>query len=101
MPCSSAKVVYCSEAFLALMQITKTAELREYAHTTPEQFVELIFNMMVAFPANPLDKLLSPGELQQLRTSYTPDAIQMAEEMYTERGSIALRYTMQWAVAQA
>ena len=83
------------------MQVTTTDELREYADTTPEQYAELVFNMMAVFPANPLKKLLSPEDLQQLRNSYNLEAICMAEEMCTERGSIELQYTMQWAVAEA
>ena len=83
------------------MQVTLTDELREYIHTTPEQYAELIFNMMAAFPANPLHELLSTEDLQQLRASYTPEATHMAEEMCTEGGSIVLKYTMHWAVAEA
>ena len=83
------------------MQVTMTDELREYADTTPAQYAELMFNMMAAFPANPLNRLLSSEDLQQLRDTYTPEATCMAEEMCTEGGSIVLRYTMQWAVAEA
>lgn len=88
-----------NETKLHVLQVTSTAEDREYAATTPEQFAENTFSMMAAFPANPLEKLLLPEDLQQLKSAYMPEATTMAAAMETQKGSILLQYTMLWAVA--
>lgn len=81
--------------------MSTTNEVRLYSGMQPEQYAELMFDMMAAFPANPLDQLLSPEQMQHLRAAYMPEATAKAERMRTEDGDIALRYTMQWAVATA
>ena len=85
----------------ACLQVTASQELRLYSNMTPEQYAELVFNMMATFPANPLNELLTPEQQQQLKAAYMPEASAMAESMQTHEGDIALHYTMQWAVAMA
>ena len=85
----------------ACLQVTASQELRLYSKMTPEQYAELVFNMMTTFPANPLNELLTPEQQQLLKAAYMPEATAMADSMQTHEGDIALHYTMQWAVAVA
>jgi len=82
------------------MQVTTTEEHRLYPDMTAEQYAEEVFNMMVTFPVKPLGQLLSAQQLQQLKASYMPEALPMAERMRTEGGDIDACFTIQWAVAK-
>ena len=83
------------------VQMTATQELRLSSDTTPKMYAETTFNMMASFPTYPLNEALDPEQLKELKATYMPEAIAMAKAMQTHDGSIALHYTMQWAVAVA
>ena len=83
-----------------VVQITHTEEHKLCTDTTPEQYAEQVLNMMVTYPIKPIGQLLSAEQLQELKASYMPEAVPMAERMRTKSGDIDVCFTIQWVIAR-